>query len=140
MEASPGERRLGIRAAASPTRRRVVLVHDIIPPYRVPLLEAISAHPRIDLLVLFMARTAVNRAWRVPRELGFAHAVLPGLHIPLQAGAYTLHFNPPVAPALLRFDPDAIVVGGWDLPTAFLAALVRNLGRSRQLVLWTESN
>jgi glycosyltransferase involved in cell wall biosynthesis len=43
-------------------------------------------------------------------------------------------------PALLRFDPDAIVIGGWDSPTAFLAATARNLGRPRRLVLWAESN
>lgn len=103
-------------------------------------MEALAADPRIELLVLFMARTEVHRAWRVPEDLRFAHAVLPGLHVALQGGAFTLHVNPSVITALRRFDPDAIVVGGWDSATAFLAALVRNLGRPRRLVLWAESN
>jgi glycosyltransferase involved in cell wall biosynthesis len=128
------------RATDPIPRRRVALVHNIITPARAPFMEALAADPRIDLRVLFMARTEAHRAWRVPDQLGFAHEILPGLHFVLRGGAVTLHLNPSVVPALLRFDPDTIVVGGWDSPTTLLAATARNLGRPRRLVLWAESN
>lgn len=120
-------------------KRRVALVHNIIPPYRVPMLEAIADDPRIELLVLFMARNEPGRLWRVPEPVGFPHKVLAGLHVPLRS-RFTLHVNPSVVPALLRFDPEAIVVGGWDSLTAFFAAAAKNLRRSRRLVLWSETN
>lgn len=119
--------------------RRVALVHNIVPPYRVPLFEALAADPRIDLRVFFMAQTESNRAWRVPESTRFAHEFLPGLHSEWLQGAFTLHANPSVIPALRRFDPQSIVVGGWDSLTVFLAALFASLGR-RRLVVWSESN
>ncbi len=119
---------------------RVAIVHNIVPPYRVPLLEALARDPRFELRVLFMARTEKVRSWRVPEQLGFPHEFLPGLHLRLPATSFTLHMNPSVLGALARFDPDAIVVGGWDSLTAYLAALAKNRGRPRRLVLWSESN
>lgn len=118
---------------------RVALVHNIIPPYRVPLFEALAADPRIDLRVFFMAQSEANRAWRVPETLRFAHEFLPGLHSEWLQGAFTLHANPSVIRALRRFDPHSVVIGGWDSLTVYLAALVASLGR-RRLVLWSESN
>jgi glycosyltransferase involved in cell wall biosynthesis len=105
----------------------------------VPLFEALAADPRMQLRVLFMDRSEPNRSWEVPQSLRFDHEFLPGMHSVWLRGAFTFHANPSVLRALARFDPDCVVVGGWDSLTTFLAARYASRKR-RDLVVWSESN
>jgi glycosyltransferase involved in cell wall biosynthesis len=118
---------------------RVVLVHNMVAPYRVPLFNAVARDPRIDLRALLMATTEANRAWPLPPDLAFQHEFLPGWHVPLRRGQFTLHLNPGVIAAIRRHDPEAVVLGGWDSATTFLALAAGRLGK-RRLVLWSETS
>src|SRR5260370_21466793 len=65
-------------------KTRVLLVHNIMAPYRFPLFRALANHPEIDLTVWFMSRAAKNRMWtqsEPQRELGFKYEVLPSIEL-----------------------------------------------------------
>ena len=118
----------------------MVLVHNIIPPYRVPLFNALAAHPAVDFRVLFMARTEANRSWRIPDDLRFEHEFMKGLHFRLHGGAWTVHLNPGVVRRIAAHDPEAVILPGYDSLTLYLAALGVHVGRRRKVVSWAESN
>ncbi|HEX6851064.1 MAG TPA: glycosyltransferase family 4 protein [Candidatus Polarisedimenticolaceae bacterium] len=129
-----------MNASAGRDRLRVVLVHNIIPPYRVPLFNALAKCPGVDFRVLFMARTEANRSWRIPDGLAFEHEFMKGLHIPLKRGAWTVHLNPGVVGRIRAHDPDTVILPGYDSLTLYLAALGVHVGRRRRVVSWAESN
>lgn len=118
---------------------RVVLVHNMVAPYRVPLFNAVARHPAIDLRALLMATTEANRSWPVPPNLEFQHEFLRGWHFVTKNGQFTVHLNPGIVAAIRRHDPEAVVLGGWDSLTTFLALGVARLGK-RRLVLWSETS
>jgi glycosyltransferase involved in cell wall biosynthesis len=119
--------------------RRVVITTEIIAPYRVPVFNALAAHPGIKLHVIFLAETdPTMRQWHIPREeIAFAYEVLP--HWRHRLAGYNLLVNRSVAAALDRARPDAIVCGGYN----YLASWqVLRWGRRRKvpILLWSESN
>jgi glycosyltransferase involved in cell wall biosynthesis len=98
---------------------RTVLVHNIIAPYRLPLFNALAAHPEIDLHVLFLSETESDRSWdmeKLKRECGFPYTVLPGLH--LRTVKTTVHINYGLIPALRQLQPEVIIVVSLSFATS----------------------
>lgn len=119
--------------------RRLVITTEIIAPYRIPVFNAIAAHPSVDLHVIFLAETdPTMRQWRIPKEeIGFSYEVLP--HWRKRIAGYNVLFNRGVARALDHACPDVIVCGGYS----YLASWrVLRWGRRRKVpvLLWSESN
>src|SRR6267154_2505788 len=59
-------------------KRRLVIVTEIIAPYRIPVFNALAARPEVDLHVIFLAETDPGlRQWQVYRdEIRFSYEVL----------------------------------------------------------------
>jgi hypothetical protein len=119
--------------------KRVVIVTEIIAPYRIPVFNALAAHADVDLHVLFLAETDPSmRQWQVPREeIGFSYEVLP--HWRRRVIGYNWLINRGVAASLERARPDVIVCGGYN----YLASWqVLRWGREHRVpvLLWSESN
>ena len=59
--------------------RRLLLLTEIISPYRIPLFNALARHENVDLHVIFLAETDPNlRQWQVyKKEIKFSYQVLP---------------------------------------------------------------
>src|SRR5579872_5618576 len=86
MHDSPGPY---FRASSEPTggclsgvrrvNRRVVIVTEIIAPYRIPVFNALARHKGIDLHVIFLAENdPTQRQWLVYKhEIRFSYQVLP---------------------------------------------------------------
>lgn len=105
---------------------RLSIICNELPPYRVPLFQAIDRTPGITLQVLFCTEREPNRLWELP-PLDFGHMFLRERIITLN-GRY-IHNNPGVIPAIHRFSPDVIVTGGFN-PThlyAFAYAQARGI-------------
>lgn len=110
---------------------RVLLVHNSVTPYRLPVFAALA--DRVDLDVVFCEEREADRRWDTTIDADLDATVLDPVRLgPLVA-------NPDLAGRLLTVDYDAYVVDGYDpyFPTALLclaAARLRDVG----VVLWSE--
>ena len=95
-------------------KNRLVIITEIIAPYRIPVFNALAQHPEIDLRVIFLAKTDPStRQWRVyTEEIKFSHEILPSWRTRLKK--YNLLLNQKVVGALRTANPDTIVCGGYN--------------------------
>lgn len=124
---------------AADQKTKVVLITEIISPYRIPVFNEIAKNPEIDLTVFFLAETEPDRSWRVEKEkIRFRYEVLPGIRIPLR-GRFPVFFNPGIVSRLKVNDPDVVISGGYHHPSCLLAlSYARRHGK--QFLLWCESH
>jgi glycosyltransferase involved in cell wall biosynthesis len=92
--------------------RRVTVVSPEPTPYRAPLFDRIAE--RVDLTVIYAARTVASRDWHVP--LHHRAVFLRGVAIPGVRGLlrHDYPITPGIAHALGRSHPDIVVVSGWS--------------------------
>lgn len=120
-------------------RRRLVIVTEIISPYRIPLFNALAQHPDVDLHVIFLGETdPALRQWQVyKQEINFSFQVLPSWR--RRIGRYNMLLNSGVAMALGHAAPEVILCGGYSYVASWQA-----LYWARQyhvpFLLWSESN
>lgn len=120
-------------------KRRLVIITEIISPYRIPLFNVLSEQPGVDLHVIFLAETDPTlRQWKVyKQEIGFSYEVLPSWR--KRIGGYNVLLNRGLGRALLAAKPDAILCGGYNYVASWRALWwARN--RSAPFFLWSESN
>ncbi|HEY6253087.1 MAG TPA: glycosyltransferase family 4 protein [Candidatus Angelobacter sp.] len=118
--------------------RRVVLITEIIAPYRIPAFNALAQHRGIDLHVIFLAENdRTQRQWLVYKaEIRFPYQVLPSWR--RRVGRHSFLLNWGAEMALRRAAPDFIVCGGYN----YLASWQSMSWARRTRVpfsLWTES-
>jgi glycosyltransferase involved in cell wall biosynthesis len=120
-------------------KRRLVILTEIIAPYRIPLFNMLAGSESVDLHVIFLAETDANlRDWPVYKEeIKFSFEILPSWrrHI----AGYNLLLNRGVGEALAAAAPDVILCGGYNYIASWQAL---SWARSRRLpfLLWSESN
>jgi glycosyltransferase involved in cell wall biosynthesis len=121
------------------TKRRLLILSEIISPYRIPVFNALSQNEGVDLRVVFLAETdAQLRQWRVYKdELCFSYEVLPSWRF--RFAGKTILLNRRVQAALERFAPDAIICGGYNYYASW-EALSWSRRNQVDFVLWSESN
>jgi glycosyltransferase involved in cell wall biosynthesis len=119
--------------------RRVVIITEIIAPYRIPVFNALARQTDIHLHVIFLSRTdASMRQWQVYEdEIQFSYEVLPSWR--KRIGKYNILFNHNVIGALRHAAPDVIVCGGYNYLASWQALRWANRNRV-QFLLWSESN
>jgi glycosyltransferase involved in cell wall biosynthesis len=119
-------------------KRKLLIVTEIIAPYRIPVFNALSVRDDIDLHVVFLAETdKTQRQWHVHKEeIKFSYEVLRSWRRRVGGHHYLLNLG--VRHALARFSPDVIVCGGYNYIASWIA-----LGWARKhrvpLLLWSES-
>ena len=120
-------------------KRRVVLLTEIIAPYRIPVFNVLAKRDEIDLEVMFLAENDPSlRQWKVYKEeILFRYQVLPSLRKRL--GKQNILLNSGLSAALERAKPDAIVCGGYNYLASWQSLF---WARQRQIPLlaWVESN
>lgn len=120
-------------------KRRLVIVTEIISPYRIPLFNALAKHPDVDLHVIFLAATDPKlRQWEVYMdEIRFSFQVLHSWR--KRIGKYNALLNFGVQKALDRSRPDVILCGGYSYIASWQVLLwARKHGVA--FFLWSESN
>jgi len=120
-------------------KRRVLILSEIISPYRIPVFNALARHKRVDLHVVFLSETDAGlRQWRVYKdEIHFSFEVLPSARF--RAGRGSLLLNWKLRSCLKKFAPDTIICGGYNYVASWEALWwARNHGA--ELILWSESN
>ena len=119
--------------------QRLVLLTEIISPYRIPVFNALASRRDIDLHVIFLAETDQSlRQWRVYKdEIRFSHEVLPSWR--WRMGKRGVLLNRGLRRALESARPATMICGGYN----YLASWVSLWWARRhgvRFVLWTESN
>ena len=124
----------------SPGRpRRVVILTEIISPYRIPVFNALAQTGGIELHVIFLAETdAALWQWKVYKEdIRFSFEVLP--HWRRKLLGYNVLLNRGMTAALEKAKPDVVVCGGYSYLAMWQA---QGWARKRGIpvLLWSESN
>jgi glycosyltransferase involved in cell wall biosynthesis len=119
-------------------KRRLVILTEIISPYRIPLFNALAQEPAIDPHLIFLSETDPGlRQWRVYKEeIKFSYEVLPSWR--RRIGKYNALLNRGVGRALRRASPDVIVCGGYSYVASW-QALRWARARKVPFLLWSES-
>jgi len=120
-------------------KAKVILLTEIISPYRIPVFNEIAQSLQDRFLVLFLGETEKRRRWKIYKEdIEFHYEILP--HILWQKkGSNPYFFNPTILYKLIRHSPDVIITGGYQHPAYFLAMLYAKIFKKR-IILWCESN
>ena len=119
-------------------KRRLVIVSEIIAPYRIPAFNALAQHDDIEPHVVFLSETdPALRHWRIYKdEIRFSYEVLPSWRH--RMGKFNLLLNWGLSRALRRTHPDVILCGGYSYMSSWAAALWAQC-RGVPLLLWSES-
>jgi glycosyltransferase involved in cell wall biosynthesis len=116
---------------------RVVLLTEVPAPFRIPLFNALAVRPDVEPEVLFLAEQDPKRPYPLyADEFRFAWRIVKGFEL-VRSGRWIV-VNRGVLPALRRLRPAVVVVGGWNQPAFWTAALYARLVRV-PLVAWVES-
>ncbi len=118
---------------------RLVILTEIIAPYRIPVFNALARHDTFDLHVIFLAETdKALRQWRIYKEeIRFPYQVLPSVR--LRVGKRSLLLNHGLWSALAQANPEVVLCGGYNYPASW-EALWWARRKNVKFVLWSESN
>jgi glycosyltransferase involved in cell wall biosynthesis len=94
--------------------RRVVIITEIIAPYRIPVFNALAQHHGIDLHLIFLAENdCTQRQWLVYKEeIRFSYQVLRSWRRRVGRHSFLLNWGAEVA--LQQAEPDFIICGGYN--------------------------
>lgn len=120
-------------------KRKIILLTEIISPYRIPVFNEIAQSLQDRFLVFFLGATEKRRQWKIYKEeIEFYYEVLPYL-LYQRKNSSPYFFNPAILYELIRHSPDVIITGGYQQPAYFLAMLYAKIFKKR-IILWCESN
>jgi len=128
----------GVSSGALGVIPKLVIVTEIIAPYRIPVFNALAQRPELDFRVIFLSENDPTlRQWRVYKnEIQFQYEVLPSWRRRL--GRYNLLLNRGMRPALDRAQPDVLLCGGYNYLASWSAAYWARAHRV-PFLLWSES-
>jgi glycosyltransferase involved in cell wall biosynthesis len=117
---------------------KLVIITEIIAPYRIPVFNALAQRPEIALHVIFLSENDPSlRQWRVYKdEIKFHYDVLPSWRRRL--AGYNILINRGVHSVLNRIKPDVVLCGGYNYLASWQAARWAKDHRA-PLLLWSES-
>lgn len=117
---------------------RLVIITEVIAPYRLPVFNALAQRPELSLNVIFLSENDPSlRDWRVYKEeINFPYEVLPSWR--RRIGKFNFLVNRGLSMTLNRIKPDAVLCGGYNYLASWQAAYWSR-ERSVPLLLWSES-
>ena len=117
---------------------RLVIVTEIIAPYRIPVFNALAAKPEVSLHVIFLSENDPTlRQWRVYKdEIKFSWQVLPSWR--KRFGGRGVLLNSGLHRALNHARPDVVLCGGYNHLAYWQATRWAKANRT-PFILWSES-
>ena len=116
---------VSLREGGGRDRPRVVRITNILPPYRLRVLETLHASPQVRFETWLMAASERNRRWPVPSTPGIRTFRDWGLDLS-HRNLPIAHFNPGMMRELSAHPPDLVILGGYDHPTTVSIGLLLN--------------
>ena len=128
----------GSRGRIPSQRTRVVIITNILPPYRLPLCRSLASRSDFEFEIWLMATHEKNRRWSVEQAgLPVRRFADRGVDFSDKEGP-VVHFNPGMLLALWRERPTLVILGGYDSATNDAAAVFLKILRI-PFLFWIES-
>jgi glycosyltransferase involved in cell wall biosynthesis len=108
---------------------KIAIVTPIPTPYRDAFWNVMASLPDVELHVLYCATGKSDRPWKNTWEMHYHHFFMKGWNLTSwKSSEDSQYFNPGVISQLNRMRPEAILIGGYNHLTMFLAMLwaIRN--------------
>jgi glycosyltransferase involved in cell wall biosynthesis len=126
------------RRGANLVSTKLVIITELMAPYRIPVFNALALQPEINLEIIFLSENDPTlRRWLVYKdEIQFRYSVLPSWR--RRIGKYHLLLNRRVRATLNGARPDVLICGGYNYLACWTAA---RWARRHHVpfFLWTES-
>jgi len=119
-------------------KKKVILLTNIITPYIIPLFNYIDKNGDFDFNVVALAETEKNREWKsIKKEINFDYKILSGWHLFFykKEREIATHLNWGVFKSLFRYNPDIIIIGGYNNLAYWQAFFYCKVFR-KKYVLW----
>ena len=119
--------------------KKVVLITNILSPYRIPLLNYINQNKDFVLKVIVLAKTEKNRRWTfINNNIRFDYKILHGWHLFFytKKKAVAFHLNWGVFRSLFIYNPDVVIIGGYNNLAYWQAFLYCKILR-KKCILWS---
>jgi len=115
---------------------KVLLVTNIISPYRIPLFNYLHNQNDVEFRVIALAEKEANREWLLQKEqIKFPYRILPGLHKFMWSRELPIHLNWGLWRVLREYNPDVVITSGYDTLTYWVAFAYCKLHK-KNFVLW----
>jgi len=102
---------------------KVLVLTNIMPPYRVPLYRTLHEQAHLDLMVTLLGQSEANRHWNMDLgDIGFHCSYLSGRSLYLWRWELPIHLNYGLIGTLENERPDVVVISGWDQAAYWQAA------------------
>lgn len=121
-------------------RKKIVLITNIIAPYRISVFNSISKYSDVDLKVIFLAEKESNRKWKINLDdIRFNYSILKNFCIFIRSWEMPIYFNLGFWQILTNFKPDAICMCGYHYLVTIEALLYAKI-KKIPITLWAESH
>ncbi len=118
--------------------KKVLLLMNMISPYRIPIFNAISERGNFYFKVIALAEREKNREWKLSEnKIKFDYQILPGWHwfIWGKKREIAIHLNRGIFRRLLEYKPDVIITSGYD-DLAYWQAFLYCKIFGKKFILW----
>ncbi|MEL7224231.1 MAG: glycosyltransferase family 4 protein [Cyanobacteria bacterium J06576_12] len=117
----------------------LLIITEIISPYRIPVFNILSRLLGKRFHVVFLSETDSRRQWKVYTDkIEFSYQVLSGTKFQIKQGhPYFLNFG--IGRVIKELKPKALIIGGYAHPS-FPLALLSDKSLGVPCALWCESN
>lgn len=116
---------------------KVLILHEIFTPYRIPLFNQIASLEWLDLSVYYLAASTVNKIeWKnLKFNTLFKSKTLKSIKVRANYERF-IHINYTLFYSLIRLDPDIIILPGFNI--ASMQALLYAKLFSKPTIVWSE--
>lgn len=125
--------------------KKIALIENLLPPYRISLFNQINADPNINLEVLLCSWKEKDRTWNVEEEeIQFIHHTFRGWNSllrfsPSRSDYYHIHFNISLIFRLISTGYDAVIFSGYASLTHQVAIWITKI-KKVPAILWYRSH
>lgn len=121
-------------------RKRLILITNIIAPYRIAVFNYLAESKDIDLRIIFLSETEGSRQWKIYKEeINLDYKILRSFRFYIQSREMPLYFNWGLWKELKKFRPDVICMCGYHY-LATIEALVYSKLMHIPITLWAGSH
>lgn len=122
--------------------KKLLLLHNIVSSNGVYKIKCFFQHHLSEFeknKVLFCSETEANRRWKISEKVDFAYDILPSRKIQFTGNdLFTYFINFSIWSELNKYNPDWIVICGWD-QFAYQIAFVWGWIHKKRITLWSGS-
>jgi glycosyltransferase involved in cell wall biosynthesis len=113
-------------------KKKIAIIHNILNPHIIPLFEKLYQEKDYDFKFFFASESESNRLWKTEVNKKFDYKILPKIALEFRGkDLFTYFINPTIIFELIKYNPDVIIVGGWDIFAYQIAFLYAKLFRKK---------